>query len=309
MSINIGNLDIGVAFAGDTAGLQKATAEAQQGIDRVGATTSKAMRQVREDTKGVEDALGRLSQGFKGAVIGSSVAVGLITLKNTALEAAGAIIQAQVQLDKLNNGFKFGAGGSAGGARELAFVLDQIKQCNGQSGCDQIIEQLQNSIKQGGWQHNPEQLKDRCHGPNPMSCVNDIQNMSGSLELLKDPVTRQLLGERATEILIERQLRDIAYTMVMVEQGQVKFEHNKDILEAMYGLTKRAIELCAVVPLAGPCRVADGTLTAAEIGVSVARGDVNGVTTQLISEGAAQVVGDGVAKSLSSKWWGNIYGY
>jgi hypothetical protein len=212
----------------------------------------------------------------------------------------------------------FGLGQSAGQnavennyltTRELAFVLDQIKQCNGQSGCDQIIEQLQNSIKQGGWQHNPEQLKDRCHGPNPMSCVNDIQNMSGSLELLKDPVTRQLLGERATEILIERQLRDIAYTMVMVEQGQVKFEHNKDILEAMYGLTKRAIELCAVVPLAGPCRVADGTLTAAEIGVSVARGDVNGVTTQLISEGAAQVVGDGVAKSLSSKWWGNIYGY
>ena len=128
MSINIGTLDIGVAFAGDTSGLQKATADAQQGIDRFGASTSKAMRQVREDTQGAEDALDRLSQGFKGAVIGSSVAVGLIKLKNTAIEVGDALIQAQVQLDKLNNGFKFGAGGAAGGARELAFVREEANR-------------------------------------------------------------------------------------------------------------------------------------------------------------------------------------
>lgn len=128
MSINIGDLDIGVAFAGDTAGLQKSTADAQQNIDRFGASTSKAMRQVREDTQGAEDALNRLSNGFKGAVVGASVAVGLIKLKNTAIEVGDALIQAQVQLDKLNNGFKFGAGGAAGGARELSFVREEANR-------------------------------------------------------------------------------------------------------------------------------------------------------------------------------------
>jgi ABC-type sulfate transport system substrate-binding protein len=142
-----------------------------------------------------------------------------------------------------------------------------------------------------------------------MSCANDIQDMSAALQLLQDPQSRQLLGEGAATALIERQLGDMAITLVMIEQGQVKFDNNKAMLDAMYGATKTAIELCAVVPLAGPCRVADMGLTAAEIGVSFAKGDYSEGATQLISEGAAQVVGDGVSKSLSSKWWGNIYGY
>jgi tape measure domain-containing protein len=128
MSINIGILDIGVAFTGDTEGLQKAASDAQQGIDRFGTFTSKSMRQMREDTKGVENALSRLSTGLKGAVIGSSLAVGLIKLKNTVFEVSDSLIQAQVQLDKLNNGFKFGAGGAAGGARELAFVREEANR-------------------------------------------------------------------------------------------------------------------------------------------------------------------------------------
>jgi tape measure domain-containing protein len=125
MSVTLGNLDIGVAFVGDASGMQAATAKVQADMEKFGTTSAKAMRQVREDASGAEQALSRLSTGLKGAAIGSSVAVAMIKLKNTIADTTAALIDAQVQLDKWNNGFKFGAGSMQAGAAEMAFVREE----------------------------------------------------------------------------------------------------------------------------------------------------------------------------------------
>lgn len=130
MSINIGTLDIGVAFAGDTAGLQRATADAQQGIDRFGASTSRAMRQVREDTIGAEDALSRLQRGFdsvgQGAVgIGRSLAG--IAGGLAGVLSVGEFIKAADAVTTLNNKLRLATGSTqaAGQAYEALFDIAQ----------------------------------------------------------------------------------------------------------------------------------------------------------------------------------------
>lgn len=99
----------------------------------------------------------------------------------------------------------------------------------------------------------------------------------------------------------------------------MRFENNQALLEAMYGATKTAVELCAVVPLAGPCRVADMGLTAAEIGGKFAKGNSDGAFLQLGSEVAGQTVQAIVSRgnprypdawsNNALQWWGNVYGY
>lgn len=128
MSINLGAMDVGVAFVGDASGLQKSAADAQQGVEKFGASSAKAMRQVAQETAAAEEAWSRLATGMKSAAIGSSVAVGLIKLKNSIAEVSSALIDAQVQLDKWNNGFKFGAGSFQAGAQEMAFVRQEAQR-------------------------------------------------------------------------------------------------------------------------------------------------------------------------------------
>ncbi|MGB4060896.1 MAG: tape measure protein [Burkholderiaceae bacterium] len=128
MSISLGSMDVGVAFVGDASGLQSATTQATAGVEKFGATSTKAMRQVAEDTAQANAAMQRLATGLKGAVVGGSLAVGLVKLKNSITEMSAAIIDAQVQLDKWNNGFKFGAGSMAAGTREMAFVREEAQR-------------------------------------------------------------------------------------------------------------------------------------------------------------------------------------
>jgi len=128
MSFQIGNLDIGVAFAGDVSNLQQATGAAGAAIDGFGTKATKSLKDVSAEAKAADDSMARLANGIKGAFVGGSIAVGLIKLKNTIIETSDALIQAQVQLDKWNNGFKFGAGSASGGARELAFVRDEASR-------------------------------------------------------------------------------------------------------------------------------------------------------------------------------------
>ena len=128
MSITLGTMDVGVSFVGDSSALQSATAQAQGGLEKFGATSAKTMRQVAADTAQANAAMQRLATGLKTAVVGGSLAVGLIKLKNSIIGMSTAIIDAQVQLDKWNNGFKFGAGSMAAGTREMAFVREEAQR-------------------------------------------------------------------------------------------------------------------------------------------------------------------------------------
>lgn len=128
MSYQIGNAALGVTFTGDLGGLQRALDQASGSVDRFGSKATADMRNVAGETRRADDAMGRLANGIKGAFVGSSVAVGLITLKNNVMAATGALVDAQVQADRWRNGFAFGAGGMAAGANEFAFVREEVNR-------------------------------------------------------------------------------------------------------------------------------------------------------------------------------------
>lgn len=128
MSSALSAAQLAVLFKGDVTGLQQVLAQAESGIDRFGSKTSSTLRGVNKEAKDAGLTMDRLANGIKGAFVGGSVAVGLITLKNQVVAATGALVDAQVQVDRLRNGFKFGAGSAEGGARELAFVREEAKR-------------------------------------------------------------------------------------------------------------------------------------------------------------------------------------
>lgn len=128
MSYQIGNAQLGVTFVGDLGSLQRSLDQAGGSVDQFGRRSTTALRGVGAEAGRADDAMSRLANGIKGAFIGGSVAVGLIGLKNQVVAATGAIIDAQVQLDRWRNGFAFGAGGMAQGAQEFAFVREEVNR-------------------------------------------------------------------------------------------------------------------------------------------------------------------------------------
>ena len=128
MSYQIGNAALGVTFTGDLGSLQRTLDQAGGSVDQFGRRSTAAMRGVASEAGRADDAMSRLANGIKGSFVGGSVAVGLINLKNNIMAATGALIDAQVQLDRWQNGFAFGAGGMAQGAREFAFVREEVNR-------------------------------------------------------------------------------------------------------------------------------------------------------------------------------------
>lgn len=128
MSYQIGNAALGVTFVGDLGSLQRSLDQAGGAVDQFGRRSTSAMRGVETEAGRADDAMSRLANGIKGAFVGGSVAVALIGLKNNIIAATGALIDAQVQLDRWRNGFAFGAGGMAQGAREFAFVREEVNR-------------------------------------------------------------------------------------------------------------------------------------------------------------------------------------
>jgi tape measure domain-containing protein len=121
----LGTADLGVAFTGDIGDLLRASSQAGNAVDGFGQKAGSALRDVTKEARQTDDAMGRMANGIKSAFVGSSVAVGLITLKNQVVSVVSALTDAQVQVDRLKNGFSFGAGGAAAGAREMAFVRSE----------------------------------------------------------------------------------------------------------------------------------------------------------------------------------------
>lgn len=120
--MTIGLQDLGIALTGDIADLQRNLTAGGSAVDSFGRKTQGALREVAGAAQGTDDAMSRLAGGIKSMFVGSSVAAGLIALKSAAMSTTSALVDAQVQLDRLNNGFAFGAGGAEAGAKEMAFV-------------------------------------------------------------------------------------------------------------------------------------------------------------------------------------------
>lgn len=117
--------DLGIAYVGDVSDLQRATTQAGSVVDGFARKAKGDLKGVSDEAKRTDDGFTRLANGIRSAFVGSSVAVGLITLKNQLVAVTGALTDAQVQLDRLTNGFRFGAGSAEAGAREMAFVRSE----------------------------------------------------------------------------------------------------------------------------------------------------------------------------------------
>ncbi len=128
MSMQIGNFDLGVGFVGDTTGLTRALNQAGGDVEKFGNRTRSEMRGVARETAEADDAMARLSRGIKGAFLGGSLAVAFIGIKNSLMGVTSALIDAQVQLDRLRNGFNFGTGSLEAGAREMAFLRQEVNR-------------------------------------------------------------------------------------------------------------------------------------------------------------------------------------
>jgi tape measure domain-containing protein len=106
---------IGIKITGDATGLQQSL----QGA-------SGSVREFSEKIKDSAGSMDALANGLKSAFVGSSIAVGIIGLKNTVGEFTQALIQAQIQADKLRNGLNFAVGRS-NSAGEIDFIRSSAK--------------------------------------------------------------------------------------------------------------------------------------------------------------------------------------
>lgn len=106
---------IGIKIVGDASGLQQSLQGAGRDIKSFG-----------DSAKGSADSVAALSNGLKSAFVGSSIAVGIIGLKNTIGDMTRAMVDAQIQADKLRNGLTFAVGrGNAAG--EIDFIRTSAK--------------------------------------------------------------------------------------------------------------------------------------------------------------------------------------
>lgn len=103
--------------------------DAGSGADAFGGSMRTVGSQLRGFGGDVNDAKGSvdsLAHGLKSAFIGSSVAVGLIGLKNTMMDFTQSMVQAQIQVDQLRNGLNFAVGRNKA-ASELNFIRESSR--------------------------------------------------------------------------------------------------------------------------------------------------------------------------------------
>lgn len=106
---------IGIKITADATELEK-------GLRGAGREVESFSTKVKDSS----DGMAALAHGLKSAFIGSSVAVGIIGLKNTIGEFTKAMVDAQIQVDKLRNGLNFAVGRGNSGA-ELDFIRQSAK--------------------------------------------------------------------------------------------------------------------------------------------------------------------------------------
>lgn len=118
---------IGVRLSGDAEGLKRALDQGSGYIEGFATKARGSMRGVGAETDRLSGGVDALAQGMKSAFIGSSVAVGLITLKNMVADVGRELIATQIASDKMRNGLNF-AVGSANAGREMAFITQSAQK-------------------------------------------------------------------------------------------------------------------------------------------------------------------------------------
>lgn len=123
MSWQIGNMDLGVAFKGDVSDLQRQLGAAGGEVEKFGRRTKKELDEAARSADNFGSSGERLAEAIKGAFVGGGVTAGLIFFKAKLVESVVAITEAQVQLDRLRNGFRFAVGERA--AEQFSFVREE----------------------------------------------------------------------------------------------------------------------------------------------------------------------------------------
>ncbi|HYF17688.1 MAG TPA: tape measure protein [Ramlibacter sp.] len=126
MSLIAGSKDIGITLHGDTAAFDAAMQQAGQKVDQFKEKTKQGGREIADSWDKAGDSLGKLYAGMRTAFIGGGIAAGIITLKNAVVQMHDAMLQAQVQVDRLRNGIKFALGGDAV-VREINFLRENTR--------------------------------------------------------------------------------------------------------------------------------------------------------------------------------------
>lgn len=112
---------ISVRLSADAQELQRALSQGTGYIEGFSGRAVGSMREVGAETGKLEGGFASLAQGIKSAFVGSSIAVGLIGLKNMISDVTQELVQTQIQADKMRNGLNF-AVGAENAAGEMAFL-------------------------------------------------------------------------------------------------------------------------------------------------------------------------------------------
>lgn len=112
---------ISVRLSADAQELQKALSQGKGYIEDFANKGGASMRGLGADTTRLQGGMADLAQGMKSAFVGSSVAVGLVMLKNLIADVGAELVDTQIKADKMRNGLSFAVGADKAGA-EMAFI-------------------------------------------------------------------------------------------------------------------------------------------------------------------------------------------
>ena len=146
-------------------------------------------------------------------------------------------------------------------------------------------------------------------------CSPQLDEITATFELLQDPNTREQLGGDLTDALIERQLNDLVATLESVDWSQ-----DPDTIaraEGIGSVARTFVDVCALHPLAGPCRGVALAITGSDVAEKASDGDWVGAGVQggafAAGQSTASIVKGSILKTgVYSKefieWTKNIYG-
>jgi len=104
--------NIGITLSADAAALLATLRSSGSELTRFARTGANDMGELERAARANKGAMEQLAGGMKTAFIGGGVAAAIITIKNSIQGVTLAMIDAQLQADKVKNSLSFAMGGS-----------------------------------------------------------------------------------------------------------------------------------------------------------------------------------------------------
>ena len=120
--------DIGITLSADDKALLAVLRDAGSDIQAFAQKGGNSLRELQDAARGNTTAMEQLAGGMKTAFIGGGVAAAIITIKNAIGDVTMAMLDAQMQADKVKNSLSFAMGGPQA-AQEIQYlrqVTDQL---------------------------------------------------------------------------------------------------------------------------------------------------------------------------------------